>query len=136
MPDNQLAEVLTLTEAAAYLRVPEEELLLLAERRDIPAQRIGTEWRFLKRAIAHWLTFGSKFMRDSPHWLFEYPILEEFLLAIETRLLARAKTQKPDRGSKEAVSKHVGVFEDEGDLEETLATLSSIRTGRASRSGG
>lgn len=58
MSDQQPDDVLTLAEAASYLRVPEEEVLRLAEQRDIPAQKIGGEWRFLKRALGHWLTYG------------------------------------------------------------------------------
>ena len=37
MHDKQPDDVLTLAEAASYLRVPEEELLRLAEQRDVPA---------------------------------------------------------------------------------------------------
>jgi excisionase family DNA binding protein len=127
MPDKQFDDVLTVTEAAAYLRVPEEELLRLAEHRDIPAQRIGGEWRFLKRALGQWLTYGSRFCRDFPPWFLDHPFLEDMLLAIEKRLLQRITPEKPERGSKDAVRRHVGILKDEGDLEETLASLSSIR---------
>jgi excisionase family DNA binding protein len=127
MPDKQPDDVLTLAEAASYLRVPEEELLRLAEHRDIPAQRIGEEWRFLKRALGHWLTYGPRFCRDFPPWFFDHPFLEDLLLAIEKRLLQRIAPEKPERGSKEAVRRHVGILKDENDLEETLARLSSIR---------
>ena len=58
MPERQPEDVLSLAEAASYLRVPEDEVLRLAEDRNIPAQRIGGEWRFLKGAIDHWLTYG------------------------------------------------------------------------------
>ena len=127
MPDKQPDDVLTLAEAAAYLRVPEEELLRLAEQRDIPAQRIGGEWRFLKRALGLWLTYGPRFGRDLPPWFLDHPFLEDLLLAIEKRLLQRIAPEKPERGSKEAVRRHVGILEDENDLEETLARLSAVR---------
>ena len=116
--------------------MPEEELLRLAEQRDVPAQRIGGEWRFLKRALGHWLTFGPRFFRDYPPWCLDHPLLDELLLAIEKRLLERIGPEKPERGSKEAVRKHVGVLKDEGDLEEVLAGLSSIRAAKPGRSGG
>jgi excisionase family DNA binding protein len=48
-------EVLTLSEAAEYLRVSENELADLATRYDIPGRKIGKEWRFLKEALADWL---------------------------------------------------------------------------------
>ena len=136
MPERQTDDVLTLAEAAAYLRVPEEELLRLAERRDVPAQRIGGEWRFLKRALGHWLTFGPKLFRDYPPWFFDHPVLEELLFAIEKRLLRRLGPEKPERGSKEAVRRHVGVFKGEDDLDEVLAGLSSIRAAKPGEVGG
>ncbi len=127
MPDKQFDDVLSLAEAAAYLRVPEQELLRLAECRDIPGQKIGGEWRFLKRALGHWLTYGPRFCRDFPPWFFDHPFLEDMLFAIEKRLLQRIAPEKPERGSKDAVRRHVGILKDESDLEETLASLSSIR---------
>lgn len=133
MPDKQPDDVLTLAEAACYLRVPEEELLRLVENRDIPAQRIGGEWRFLKRALGQWLTYGPRFCHDFPPWWFDHPLLEDLLIAIEKRLLQRIAPEKPERGSKEAVRRHVGVLKEENDLEETLASLSSIRKSSGGR---
>src|SRR5262249_38055388 len=49
-------DVLTLSEAAAYLRVSEDVLQQLATERMIPARQIGPEWRFLKKAIQDWLS--------------------------------------------------------------------------------
>jgi excisionase family DNA binding protein len=49
------SEVLTLAEAAAYLRVAEEEVLRLANLQELPGRRIGGEWRFLKIALQDWL---------------------------------------------------------------------------------
>lgn len=135
MPEKQFDDVLTLAEAAAYLRVPEGELLHLAELREIPAQRIGGEWRFLKRALEHWLTYGPRFFHDfrkCPPWFLEHPILEELLFALEKRLLQRVSPEKPERGSKQAVRKHVGIFKNEDDLEEVLASLAAIRATKSS----
>ncbi len=123
-------DVLTLAEAAGYLRVPEEELLHLAERRDVPAVRIAGEWRFLRRALGHWLTFGPRFLKEYPHyppWVFDHPVLDELLLAIEDRLLRRIESRSPKPGSKEAVGRHVGAFKDEGDLDDVLAGLAALR---------
>jgi len=69
-------EVLTLAEAAAYLRVGENQLADLAARQDIPGRQIGGEWRFLKTALIRWLAtparrgfwdtqFGA--LKDDPH---------------------------------------------------------------------
>jgi excisionase family DNA binding protein len=49
------AEVLTLAEAAAYLRVPEAEVVRLVRQQDLPGRLIGPEWRFLKSALQDWL---------------------------------------------------------------------------------
>jgi excisionase family DNA binding protein len=137
MTERLAGDVLTLPEAAAYLRVPEEEVLRLAQEREIPAQRIAGEWRFLKRALGYWLTYGPRFARDFreiPPWFLDHPVLEELLFAIEKRLLQRIALQKPERGSKQAVGRHVGALKEEGDLDEVLAGLSAIRTGK--RGGG
>jgi len=48
-------DVLTLEEAAAYLRVSEELVESLALRRELPARRLGEDWRFLKSALQEWL---------------------------------------------------------------------------------
>jgi excisionase family DNA binding protein len=47
--------VLTLAEAAAYLRLPEAEVVGLVRSQGLPGRRTGGEWRFLKAAIQHWL---------------------------------------------------------------------------------
>jgi excisionase family DNA binding protein len=73
-------EVLTLSEAAAYLRVPEAEVERLVKQQDIPGRLIGTEWRLLKTALQDWQktppirgsreavlsTIGS--WKDDPNW--------------------------------------------------------------------
>jgi excisionase family DNA binding protein len=53
------SEVLTLAEAAAYLRLGEAEVLRLIDEQALPARRLGTELRFLKSAIQHWLSAGT-----------------------------------------------------------------------------
>lgn len=53
-------EVLTLTEAAAYLRVAEEMLLQLHREQALPGRQIGSEWRFLKSALQDWLRTPPK----------------------------------------------------------------------------
>ncbi len=53
------ADVLTLVEAATYLRVAEAEVLRLVEEQALPARRVGKDWRFLKAAIQQWLSTAS-----------------------------------------------------------------------------
>lgn len=52
---SEWPEVLTLAEAAAYLRVPEAELVRTAGSQGLPGRRIGSEWRFSRAAIQDWL---------------------------------------------------------------------------------
>jgi excisionase family DNA binding protein len=47
--------VLTLSEAAAYLRVAENHVQRLAEMHELPGRRIGGEWRFLRAGLQDWL---------------------------------------------------------------------------------
>jgi excisionase family DNA binding protein len=48
-------EVLTLAEAAAYLRVGEPDVLRLVREQGLPGRKVGEDWRFLKAAVAGWL---------------------------------------------------------------------------------
>ncbi len=52
-------EVLTLAEAAAYLRLPEADVVGSVNAQGLPGRCIAGEWRFLKAAIQHWLAAGS-----------------------------------------------------------------------------
>jgi excisionase family DNA binding protein len=56
-PGNGTAgEVLTLSEAAAYLRLDELEVLRLVREQGLPGRQAGTEWRFFKTAVQQWLS--------------------------------------------------------------------------------
>jgi excisionase family DNA binding protein len=50
-----IPDVLTLEEAADYLRLPEETIERQAAQGQIPGRRIEDTWRFLKAAIDDWL---------------------------------------------------------------------------------
>ncbi len=49
-------DVLTLAEAAAYLRLSESDVLRLVDEQGLPARRLANEWRFLKAVIQQWLS--------------------------------------------------------------------------------
>jgi excisionase family DNA binding protein len=53
-------DVLTLAEAAAYLRVSETEIIELTRRQALPGRKVGQQWRFLKAAIQEWLRLPEK----------------------------------------------------------------------------
>lgn len=52
---STIPDVLTLEEAASYLRLPRETLEREAAQGHIPGRRIEDSWRFLKAAIDDWL---------------------------------------------------------------------------------
>jgi excisionase family DNA binding protein len=55
MKQTALRDVLTLEEAADYLRLPPETIAREAAQGHIPGRRIEDTWRFLKGAIDEWL---------------------------------------------------------------------------------
>ena len=54
--DVRRSDILTLAEAAAFIRVSEKTLGEMARTRRIPSQKVGREWRFLRTALEAWLT--------------------------------------------------------------------------------
>lgn len=54
-PPADLPEVLTLSEAADYLRASPEDVLELAVQGDLPGRKIKQDWRFHRQALSEWL---------------------------------------------------------------------------------
>ena len=88
-PDQaERGEVLTLAEAAAYLRVGEATILQAIQHQGLPARQLGADWRFLKSALQDWLRVWPRnnqsllahlgAVRDDPY-------LEEMLTQIYQR---------------------------------------------------
>ena len=142
MPDSEIpsgrdpagVEVCTLPEIAAYLRVPEEAVLALVAKNAIPGQQIGDEWRFLKRAVVEWLRLGPQFSPEfrmfPPPWMLDHPFWEDLFQALERRILSQIPTpERPSAkpGSKQAVLRHFGVFQDDADVEDQLAGIRARR---------
>lgn len=48
-------EVLTLGEAAAYLKLAERTVHRMIQRNEIPCARVGSQWRFMKSVLDDWL---------------------------------------------------------------------------------
>lgn len=53
-------DVLTLEEAAAYLRVTPEDVVHMIAAESLPARKFGAEWRFYKAGIQDWLSHPPK----------------------------------------------------------------------------
>ncbi len=60
--------MLTLAEAAAYLRVPEDDVLRMVQEQSLHARQVGAEWRFLKSAIDDWLRTGPRPKTNKEAW--------------------------------------------------------------------
>jgi excisionase family DNA binding protein len=54
-PASEL-EILTPAQLAGLLQVEEETVIELAEKDEIPARKVGEEWRFSREAILAWLS--------------------------------------------------------------------------------
>ena len=57
------APVLTVAEAAEYLRIPKSTLYKLAQEGKIPCQKVGRHWRFHRDAIDGWLKRDFEFSK-------------------------------------------------------------------------
>jgi excisionase family DNA binding protein len=53
---QSVEDVMTLADAAAYLKLSEADVLRLVNEQALPARHLGNEWRFLKAAIQQWLS--------------------------------------------------------------------------------
>ncbi len=96
----------------------------------IPGQEINGKWRFRKKAIDQWL--GHQPQQDlrvlHSSWM-PSPSVSAQESGIST--LDSGIDRVPDRlnqpGSKQAVLKYFGIFEQDNDLEEHLANLHAYR---------
>ena len=52
-------EVLTLAETAAYLRLPEKDVIAATSTQGLPGRLVSGEWRFLKSALQQWLSVSQ-----------------------------------------------------------------------------
>jgi excisionase family DNA binding protein len=131
--DPRLEGVLTLPEAAAYLRVGEEKLAELADCNGVPARKVAGEWRFLRRGLDSWLVSRGRHPHDvwmyDPHFLMDSPFTEDVLRLLEDRLLRKLQrtSPPPKPGTKEAVLRHIGIISDDADLEEQLKLIRKRR---------
>jgi excisionase family DNA binding protein len=57
MPESQVAgDILTIRQLAEYLMVSEKTVYRMLDRHQLPAVRVGAQWRFRKHDIDAWLT--------------------------------------------------------------------------------
>jgi len=84
VPAPEPGDVLTLAEAAAYLRVPEAAVVNSVATEGLPGRKIGGEWRFLKSSLQSWLntpiqkTGNEAFLALAGSWK-DDPYIDEML---------------------------------------------------------
>jgi excisionase family DNA binding protein len=54
-----MARVLTLDEVARYLRVHQSTVYRLLKKKELPAFKVGSDWRFNVESIDHWLEIAE-----------------------------------------------------------------------------
>ncbi|MCI0703199.1 MAG: helix-turn-helix domain-containing protein [Planctomycetia bacterium] len=57
--------VLTVPDAAQFLRVSESVVIAEAEAGRLPGRKLGNEWRFLEFALAEWLRTGQQSLPEA-----------------------------------------------------------------------
>jgi excisionase family DNA binding protein len=57
---NEVPEVMTLADVAELLQSDGASVEALAENGELPARRIGDEWRFARSAVLDWLAAGER----------------------------------------------------------------------------
>ncbi len=57
--DETGPEVMTIEEAAKYLRIPLSSLYRLAQDGKVPCQKIGRHWRFHRQTLIQWMANES-----------------------------------------------------------------------------
>ena len=53
--DEVNGKVLTVRDVSSYLRVHPSTIYRMLKRNELPAFRVGSDWRFTVEAIDHWL---------------------------------------------------------------------------------
>lgn len=61
---NAMTNWLTLEEAAQYLKMGKSTLYDLARKGNIPAHKMGREWRFDAEELDEWLKAGKLALRE------------------------------------------------------------------------
>ncbi len=59
MTENQ-DNVLTIDELAAYLKISKSTLYKLAQKGEVPGQKVGKHWRFRRDIIDQWLAASKQ----------------------------------------------------------------------------
>ena len=80
------AEILTIKDVAAYLKLPVSTVYRLAERRDLPGHKVGRQWRLHKSVLDEWFRQHAASARSIVLVVDdEEPIREMMMAALATK---------------------------------------------------
>jgi excisionase family DNA binding protein len=57
--------IFTIRELARFLKIAEKTVYALAQRRELPAFKVGGQWRFSRAAIDSWIDARTRAHQDS-----------------------------------------------------------------------
>jgi len=61
---DENTKIMTLGEMADYLKIAKRSLLRMAQRGDIPATKVASQWRFMRSVVDDWLISRMKALPD------------------------------------------------------------------------
>ena len=79
-----MPEIMTTDEVAEYLRTSAENVKRMARRGDLPASKLGRNWRFRKADVDDWLATGGSAYED---------LVTEGLAAVTRERMATAREE-------------------------------------------
>jgi PTS system nitrogen regulatory IIA component len=101
MEDTDEPEVMTLKQVAEYLQLADKSVLRMAQRGEIPAIKIASQWRFLRTVVRGWLAAQ---MQVVPRQKLPGPAgWDEDLLPLREVFRAELMNLRVEPGPKEAV---------------------------------
>ena len=57
--DKEPVDIMTIQDAAAFLRIPVSSVYKLAQAGKIPAKKVGRHWRFHRPTLVQWVASGQ-----------------------------------------------------------------------------
>jgi excisionase family DNA binding protein len=75
------AEILTIRDVAAYLKLPVSTVYRLAERRELPGHKVGRQWRFHKSILDDWFRQHAATVRVNVLVVDDEEVTRQFIIA-------------------------------------------------------
>jgi len=75
------AEILTIRDVAAYLKLPVSTVYRLAERRELPGHKVGRQWRFHKSILDDWFRQHAATLRVNVLVVDDEEVTRQFIVS-------------------------------------------------------